>query len=172
MELRQRVANHNSESIRLPAGEAVLPASPFTLDPEYPLDGFHYSASSLPVAGSPGTYDVRVVVSNAGLRPDLTRYLRSECPIVLHAYATQTEQRTAPPAPLWVHRRRCGTEVEPVRLGGDQTRVLTHRVTAREVLGDSLAPGRYHFTAIVMLGDGPSGVAQRVWLDAGALDLR
>jgi hypothetical protein len=166
------VLHANRDSVRLPAGEAFLPTSPFRLGAEYPMDGFHYSVESGPVGGSPGTYEVRVVVRNAGLRPDLTRYLRSQCPVVLHAYATAETQRTAPPAPVWMHPRQCGPEVEPMRLTGDQTRVLTHRFTAPQVLGDSLPPGRYHVTAIVMLGREPGPAARRVWLDAGALDLR
>jgi hypothetical protein len=99
------VLHPNRDSVRIAAGEAFLPRSPFLLGAEYPLDGFHYSAESAPVGGSPGTYEVRIVVRNAGLRPDLTRYLRSQCPVVLQAYVTAEEQRTAPPAPCPERRR-------------------------------------------------------------------
>jgi hypothetical protein len=166
------VLHANRDSVRIPAGEVVLPTSPFVLRPEISMDGFHYSAKAAPVAGSPGAYEVRVVVRNAGLRPDLTRYFRRDCPVVLHAYATPEEQRTAPPAPLWVYPRHCGPEMEPVRLTGDQTRVLSNQFAAREVLGDSLPSGRYHFTAIVTFGHTRDGGGRRVWLDAGDIELR
>jgi hypothetical protein len=158
------------DPIQVRAGSAVLPSSPFHLGPEYPLDGFHYRAQAEKLAASAQSYAVRVHVSNAGMRPDLTRHVARECPIVLHAYRSAEAQRTVPPRPVWVSPRRCARTPQPVRLREGESRTLTRRFTAREVLGDSLRPGRYHFTAIVSLVDPRE--SRRVWLDAGALELR
>lgn len=165
--------NLNRDTVRVRAGSAVLPSSPFHLGSEYPLDGFHYRVETEKLAANAQSYTVRLHVSNAGMRRDLTRYVARECPIVLHAYRSAEAQRTAPPRPVWVSPRRCARTPEPVRLREGESRTLTRRFTAREVLGDSLRPGTYYFTAVVPLVDPRmSALSRRVWLDAGAFNLR
>jgi hypothetical protein len=162
------------DTVRVRGGSAVLPPSWFHLGPEYPLDGFRYRVETEELAATEQTFEVRVHVSNAGLRPGLTRYVARDCPIVLHAYPSLEAQRTAPPTPGWVSPRRCARIPEPVEIHTGESRALTRRFSAREVLGDSLRPGRYHFTAIVPLVDPREGglMSRRVWVDAGVFDLQ
>ncbi len=162
----------NRDSITVPGGDVELGPSRFLLGPHYPLDGFRYRAEALEVTTPRQTVEVRVEVSSRGMRADLTRYISRDCPILLHAYRSADAQRTAPPAPVWVSPRSCTPDPEPVRLTAGESRMLTRRVTAREVLGDSLAAGRYFFTAIVPLLDPSTSRSKRVWLDMGAFDLR
>jgi hypothetical protein len=165
--------NLNRDTFRLRAGRAPLPQSRFYLGPEYPLDGFRYRIASEQQASRPQTFNLRVEVSNSGLRPDLTRYVARECPVVLHAYQSAEAQRTAPPRPVWASPRQCLRPTpQPIQLRTGEMRTLARSFTAHEVLGDSLRPGRYYFTAIVPLVDARrGGLSRRVWLDAGAFDL-
>lgn len=165
------VVRLNRDTVQVRGGGTVLPPSRFTLGPSYPLDGFHYAAAARPVESAPGTYEVSVTVRNAGMRPDLTRSVARDCPVVLHAYRTAEAQRSVPPRPAWVSPRRCAPVAEDVRLRTGQERVFTRRFTAREVLGDSLPRGRWFVTAIVPLVS-EGAVTKRIWLDAGAFDLR
>ena len=163
------VLRANGDTLRIRAGSAVLPPTRIHLGSTYPLDGFSYAVESQP---GPSVHEVRVVIRNAGMRPDLTREVARDCPVVLYAYRSAEAQRTSPPAPAWVSPRACGPATEPVRLRTGESRTFTRRFTAREVLGDSLPPGRYFVTAIVPLKQLDGGLVKRVWLDTGAFDLR
>ncbi|MEJ7758564.1 MAG: hypothetical protein WKF55_03105 [Gemmatimonadaceae bacterium] len=163
----------NGDTTVLSGGHAMLVPSRFVVRPDYPLDGFRYHGEAHEVTAPRQTFDVRVDVTNGGRRGELTRYISRDCPIVLHAYRSADAQRTAPPAPVWISPRSCVPVPDPVRLAPGESRMLTRQVTGPEVLGDSLAPGRYFFTAIVPLIDSrTSRINRRLWLDVGAFELR
>ncbi len=86
------------------------------------------------------------------------------CLILLRAY--RDASRTGKPAWDEARSRVCTMAIESFTLAPHDSTVISGRtIGAAEILGDSLPPGRYYFTALVRPG------GQAVELVAGVADL-
>jgi len=133
--------------------------------PELTVEGrVEYRAATAPAAGHPGWLETFVYVRATSAEGAKLQY--GGCPFTVQIF--ETPMRSG--RPRWddrdVPNSICTLELTIVRLGQgqeDTLRALTHPA---DVLGDSLAPGRYYVGALVR-----TNRHSRV-LEAGAVDLR
>lgn len=137
--------------------------------PEFPVGTLHLALRRPPLSaqGIAGRMTFRAAMTRPACTKDQTvrvkvigtlthaassvEHISAECPVVLLAYRTVRERDAAPRSgkPVWQSSRECqpGWRAELLRRG--DTRVVEVGASAREILGDSLLPGRYYFAVVV-----------------------
>jgi hypothetical protein len=126
------------------------------------LDGFEYRVETHVAEAMPPVVYGSLFVENTGDQAAEVTF-PDACVLLLRAY--RTPERTDQPA--WDQQREtmCAQMLVQQRLEPGQTFEHQTQVSAAEILGDSLPPGRYYLTALVR----PEG--QAVELLAGEADL-
>jgi hypothetical protein len=136
---------------------APAPAAASAVD----AGGIRYTAETMILESFPVQLRTVVTMTNPGDRERVVE-MPGGCPVTLRAY--RTPERSG--APAWDQSREivCTMQLMIVRLAPGERREITGRADAREVLGDSLANGLYHLTALAFPDRGvveiPAGEAE------------
>jgi hypothetical protein len=152
------------KGITLPAGDFDLtlarPALPDSLTHEL----ITYRAASTLVGGAVQG-KVTATLTHAG--GSIVEYPR-ECPVQLVAFRARDRRDAGPRAgePDWRGSRPCATGWTQVALDRGQSASFEASAPAREILGNNLPDGTYHFALIVHTR------TRYVWLSAGSAELR
>ena len=144
------------------AGQAILQLPRPPLRQSRNLELFTYTAEPVSVTGSPPVIraGVAATLTKAGAA---TTSFPADCAVTLLAYSTGSRRDEAPRSgpPDWTQQQTCTNTTENVGMRRNESRTFETTATAREVLGDSLPPGRYYFAVIYKAGK------QRIYLSAG-----
>jgi hypothetical protein len=133
--------------------------------PKITVEGHvEYRAETAPAGSPPGWLKTTVYVRATNAEGAKLQY--GGCPFTVRMYASPA--RTGRPGwdALDVPNAVCTLQLTIARLGRGQEDTLSALTHPANVLGDSLAPGRYYVGAFVR----PNG--DSLVLDAGAVDLR
>jgi hypothetical protein len=134
----------------IPAGEVVLAAPRRPLPAERVVGVMTFRPRTVVSRTAPRTVEVTLTGTLTHAGGAVERF-SADCPVVLHAYRSRARRDAAPRAgrPDWSSRLRCGPEMIEFSLDRGDARTFRVRAAARDVLGDSLPPGRYHFAVAV-----------------------
>lgn len=137
-------------SPEVPAGEAVLAARRKPLPAERVVGVMTFRPRTVVTRTAPRTVEVTLTGTLTHAGGAVERF-SADCPLVLHAYRSRARRDAAPRSGRadWSSRLRCGPEMIEFSLDRGDTRTFRVRATARDILGDSLPPGRYHFAVAV-----------------------
>jgi hypothetical protein len=150
----------------VPAGDALLSARRRPLPSERVVGSMTFRPRTVVSRTPAQTMEVTLAGTLTHAGGALERF-SADCPVVLHAYRHRARRDAAPRSgvPDWSSRLRCGPELMEFSLDRGDVRTFRVRATAREILGDSLPPGRYYFAVAV------HHEQQRAFLAAGDADL-
>jgi hypothetical protein len=143
-------------------GPVATPGTPGVAGTQV-VDGFGYRAQSVELPAQPRQVDVAVTVMNM-LQRERQLEFPDGCIVLIRAYRDAARSGV----PAWDQQRQaaCTQAIQRVTFGAGEARFYRATVSVPDILGDTLAPGRYHFTALLR----PAG--RRVEVPAGDLELR
>jgi hypothetical protein len=123
-------------------------------------DGVRYTATTTVLESYPVQLHTTVRVLNTGSTPARLEF-PSGCVVLLRVYRDTADAR-----PVWDQAQivMCTMALQLVDLAPGESREYSTHTDAREILGDSLPDGTYHFRARVAVNGGeleiPAGSAQ------------
>jgi hypothetical protein len=124
------------------------------------LQSLKLNAEVLDLGGSPPTYEIRTVLTNAGARSIRFQTFR-DCSVRLRAY--ETSARSGEPAWDESADSGCSYVAMTVTLEPEESRTFVRQLTAAEI---ALAPGTYYLSATLVVEDSAKVV------DAGTIVLK
>lgn len=159
----------NNETIDVPAGQATLTMNEPPLPRERIAAGLVYQVSARTTTPPLGIEATLTVTNNNDERVGIL--IARDCPFSIFVYREEARRDAAYVAgePDWASSEGCVLEMTAVRFAPGESRQFTVTLPVSEVLGDSLADGRYYLTASVHLRDESY---QSLLLAAGDVELR
>ncbi len=155
------------ETPEFPAGVVELAMERQALPETRREDAVTYRAETEVADRDPTTIRTVVTATLTGAGGSRLRFSYA-CPVVLYLYRSRARRDAAPRSgqPEWKSREACGPELQEMWLNRGESRTFEIRANARDILGDSLPPGRYYFTAVVQ------EERTRIFLSSGEAELR
>ena len=139
----------NDTATDLVAGDAQLVKDQVPVPAHRTVEGLSYRAKTERVSTSPVTLRTTVTVTNTSdERVEAT--IASQCPVNLFVYQDAVSRDASPLRdPVWYPTLICYMQMLNFKLLPGESREFTARVTATEILSDSLPDARYYFTVVV-----------------------